>query len=78
MSSGFGVVVFIHKTADGQTLSAQDSDKRGALAISPTVVLSISCYQSDVAGSHVEMCETPRGVRLETPFSGFLIFGRMS
>ena len=26
---------FIHKTADGQTLSAQD--KRGALAISPTL-----------------------------------------
>jgi hypothetical protein len=33
-------VVFIHKTADGQTLSAQD--KRGALAISPTTVLSIT------------------------------------
>jgi len=41
-------VVFIHKTADGQILSAQD--ERGALAISPTIVLSIY-YQSDVAGS---------------------------
>jgi hypothetical protein len=36
MSSGFSM---IHKTADGQFLSAQD--KRGALTISPTIVLSI-------------------------------------
>jgi len=41
-------VFFIHKTADGQTLRAQD--KRGALAISPTIVWSIY-YQSDVASS---------------------------
>ena len=33
------VVVFIHKTADGLTLRAQD--KRGALAISPTIVFSV-------------------------------------
>jgi hypothetical protein len=32
-------MVFIRKAADGQTLS--DQDKRGALAISPTIVLPI-------------------------------------
>ena len=33
------LVGFIHKTADGQTLSAQD--KRGSLSIFPTIVSSI-------------------------------------
>jgi len=42
MSSGF-----IHKTADGQTLRAQV--KRGALAISPTIVLS-KYYTNEVTG----------------------------
>jgi hypothetical protein len=36
MSSGFDDKWFLFATADGQTLSAQD--KRGALAISPSIV----------------------------------------
>jgi hypothetical protein len=46
-------VVFIHKTADGQTLSVQD--KRLELVISPTIVLSIY-YTISLMLQVVEVC----------------------